>query len=343
MNHRKLISKEAWNFSKGKTGSKKLPRNSSEFVITQGFSIPVKIGRCISRYGKQVNVVTLDKFENPIEPPVKCSLRANLDHIVVGDIVRFSDDGESNIVLSVDDRKSIIERINSQGKIKLLAANIDQMIIVTSPKFKQELVMLDRYLITSELIGVKALIIINKHDLLQNNKKLKEFTADFYSRYNKIGYEILQTSTFNEKGFEELQDHLKRQNSIFTGQSGVGKSSIIKTLLPEEAIKIGTQRSHSPLGRHTTSVAKWYFLDNGGAIIDSPGIRSFGLKRLTSDELEKGFVEISKNAKSCQFRNCKHQTEPNCSVKDAVQQGKISSQRLNSFHYILNEVSLRNG
>jgi ribosome biogenesis GTPase len=239
---------------------------------------------------------------------------------------------EGGVVTALLERESVLSRPDYGGREKALAANISQLVIVTAPEPEPSEYLLDQYLVTAETMGISALITVNKSDLLSpaESEKLQRRLAV----YGEIGYPVIQVSARMEHGLDPLVEQLKQKTSILVGQSGVGKSSLVKALLPDQEIQIGRLSEATGLGRHTTSTTTLYRLPQGGYLIDSPGVRSFRLVRLSMDQLERGFREFAPFLGHCQFRDCRHKQEPGCGLKEAVEQGKVDRRRLENFLHL---------
>ncbi len=261
-------------------------------------------------------------------------LRRNAEPCITGDKVLWRlEKNNTGIVASVLPRKSLLARPEKNNKQKLIAANIDTMVIVTAPYplFSERLI--DRYIVAAELLNIKPIILFNKVDLL-NDELLAEM-KDYLSLYEEIGYTVLYSSVFMEDGLQQVSSELIDKTSMLVGVSGVGKSSIIASLTDVKDIKIG-EVGHS--GKHTTTTTRLYHLPEGGDLIDSPGVREFTLWHLTPDEIIKGFVEINAYAGECKFRSCQHNNEPGCALLAAVEEEKISSDRWDSYQEILHDM-----
>jgi len=287
-------------------------------------------GLVIQHHGKQAIIET---DEGTL---VDCKVRQNLGSIVCGDIVIWKPSLEGQgVILAIKERNNVLSRPDFRKRPKPFVANIDQIIIVTAvePELSQHL--LDRYLVILKIVNLPGIIVANKIDLLssENQKQINKQLAT----YENIGYKIIYTSVQNEKGLDELNKTLSNKRSILVGQSGVGKSSIINHILPDLDLRTNqlTQASH---GKHTTSSSILYHLPSGGDIVDSPGIRDFSIWHIDPKDIESGFLEFQSYLGSCRFNNCKHVNEPDCAIKQAVEENKISKERLVSYQQMLEEI-----
>ncbi|MCG8426142.1 MAG: small ribosomal subunit biogenesis GTPase RsgA [Chromatiales bacterium] len=282
-------------------------------------------GLVITRHGQ--NLVVADQQGRYIH----CLFRQNIGHVVCGDRVVWqptTEDGQG-VVTAIMERQSALVRPNFSGEEKPLAANISQLVIVIAPEPAPSQYLVDQYLVAAENIGIKAMIALNKSDLFDETA-LRQFERD-YSHYSSTGYPVIKISAKYEHGLDPLIEHLKDETNILVGQSGVGKSSLINALLPELDLLTGKLSEASGLGCHTTSATTLYDLPHGGQLIDSPGVRSFRFGSISKQELELGFKEFAPFLGSCKFSNCAHKQEPGCSLRQAVETGEISIQRLDNF------------
>ena len=294
-------------------------------ALDAGEEQPTAEGRVVIRHGASLGI---EQADGRI---VQCQTRQHIGHPVCGDRVLWQSTGESTgVVTALLPRISVLSRPDYSGRDKPLAANLTQLVVVLAPRPEPSGYLLDQYLVTAELIGVKPLIAINKIDLLQG-PALKAFLSDF-AHYEEIGYPLVQVSAKREHGLDALVERLNQETSILVGQSGVGKSSLINALLPDLEVETGRLSEATGLGRHTTSTATLYKLPQGGELIDSPGVRSFRLTDLTREELEQGFPEFRPFIGQCRFHNCTHDHEPDCAILAAVERGEILPQRLANFH-----------
>ncbi len=290
-------------------------------------------GLVIAHYGKRVDV------RDANGTVVACRLRQHLGALVVGDQVIWQFDVKQHgVVVAVEPRHTLLAQETERGETKPLAANIDQIFVVVAPIPNPNSYLLDRYLIAAEALHIPVTIVMNKKDLWHSDKELKKLVKAFIDIYKKAGYQVIETSTQLTKSMNTLLEQAKNKVSVFVGQSGVGKSSLLSTLLPTENI-ICADNAASLHGTHTTTTSRWYDLPQGGAVIDSPGVRHFSLWKIKPDELAKCFIEFQPFLAQCQFRNCRHLQEPNCAITQAVADGKISEDRWQSYQKLLSGYS----
>lgn len=265
----------------------------------------------------------------------RCAGRRKLGALVCGDHVRWqTGDHQDCAVIELEPRKSELARPDKNGRKKTIAANIDQVLIMTSPGAEFSTGLIDRYLITAENLGIHPLIIFNKIDVLEESRLL-EFKQQL-AAYETIGYPVILTSSKTAHGLDALLPYLVNKTSIIVGKSGVGKSSLINQILPDAEARVGDISEATGKGTHTTTTARLYHLpESGGDVIDSPGIREFGLWQITQHEVAHGFREFRDYAEQCRFRDCLHRGEPGCAVAEAVTQGAIASTRYKSYQRIL--------
>lgn len=263
--------------------------------------------------------------------------------IAVGDEVRcqIADEVSESapaIITEVLPRKNYLIRksTNLSRQSHVIASNLDQAVIAVSLYFPEiKLPFLDRILVTCEVYGIPVLIALNKVDLYRD--VAEEQMQSFLDIYTGAGYKVIPTSAHTGEGIEELRHLCRDKVSLFSGESGVGKSSLIKSLDPSLDPKIGKISATHLQGKHTTSLYEMYPIHGGGFLIDTPGIRGFGLVDLEREEISKYFPEMLRYADDCRFVPCTHTHEPGCAVKDAVDMGEISPERYNSYLGMLEE------
>ena len=273
----------------------------------------------------------------------KIRLRNNesTNPVAVGDHVRFesSSDILSDISLKnpaqiseVLDRKNHLIRksTNLSRQSHVIAANVDMAFAVVSLYFPEiKLPFLDRMLVTCEVYGIPVTIVLNKVDLYR--EEAPQAVADFIDIYTNAGYRVVCTSARTGEGVDELRSLTCGNVCLFSGESGVGKSSLIKALDPTLDPKIGRISDVHLQGKHTTSLYEMYRLRTGGWVIDTPGLRGFGLVNLEKEEISRYFPEMLKISENCRFTPCTHTHEPGCAVKEAVEDGRISPERYSSY------------
>ena len=289
-------------------------------------------GTVITHHGKELIVRSDD------DGTINCQLRQNLGTIVCGDRVVFEfldadSEPRTGVVIALADRDNMLQKSGFGGKAKAVAANIDQVIVVCSLVPKPNSYLIDRYLVAAENLPAKPLIVINKIDLLDDENE--HIVNDINAIYEPIGYRVLETSATRITGIDELQSMLAGATSILVGLSGVGKSSLVKDLLPDIDIRIGEISQASKEGRHTTTVSTLYTMPTGGQLIDSPGVRDFSPVNLDREQILNGFVELKPYRGQCKFSNCSHGDEPGCAITGALEKGEVSAQRVNSFRKML--------
>ena len=264
----------------------------------------------------------------------RCHLRANLPALVTGDTVvwRAGNQGIGVIVAQLP-RKTELCRPDSRGQLKPVAANVDMIVIVFAPMPEPHANLIDRYLVAAEHAGIRPLLLLNKADLIdeQNAPALNALLGV----YRQLGYPVLEVSAHHGDGMQQLQAQLDSHISVFVGQSGVGKSSLVNSLLPEVNLRVGPLSEISGQGTHTTTTARLFHFPGGGDLIDSPGIREFGLGHVSRADVEAGFIEFNDLIGRCRFRDCKHDREPGCALLMALEDGRVQQQRMNSYRSII--------
>jgi ribosome biogenesis GTPase / thiamine phosphate phosphatase len=289
-------------------------------------------GLVISRFSRHAEV------ENEEGKKFHCSIRSNIDSLVAGDRVVWQPTGiDQGVVLSRYPRKTILYRTDKRDENRPIAANISQVFIVVAPKPAISWILLDSYLVMAEILQLNIQIVLNKVDLpcLSVQRELIE-------SYQSLGYNLLFISKEDLNSHLTLQEALREHVSVFVGQSGVGKSSLIERILPHEKIQVAAISELSELGCHTTSNSRFYHLPGGGALIDSPGVRDFCLSSITPAEAIYGFREFRELASLCKFRNCNHQGNLGCALVDAVQHGKASRRRYENLLKIKSQLAIQN-
>lgn len=333
---RKIIS------SKDRSKYKKSDKDQLKKALQAEQKIPEHLprGRVISIASEGITVDADGRL-------IQCQLRGILKKektqlknlVVVGDFVRFEwlSDNEGAISY-VEPRTSVLSRADtlSQRKEHLIAANIDQVLITTSigvPVLRVSLV--DRYIIATQKEGMNPIIVVNKIDLLEmQSQHDNEVYQECVRAYKKAGIPLISVSTFTGEGLTELREAMKDRTSVFAGQSGVGKSSLINAVTGLD-LPIGDTVDKTKKGSHTTTTAQLIPLSFGGWCIDTPGIKSFGLWSLKQEDIQAYYDEIFELSPGCKYPNCQHLHEPDCAVKEAVDKGLISHLRYDSYQSLM--------
>lgn len=253
--------------------------------------------------------------------------------LVVGDRVSLEMHNDDGVIVAVHARRnSLLRRAPSKNRAQVLAANVDQALLVFAglePPLKQGL--LDRFLVACELAGIAAVITLNKVD-----QGLGE-AERMLSLYESLGYAVRRVSARTGWGLGAIRRLLVDRTSLFCGPSGAGKSSLLNAVYPGFRLKVGELSESTGKGRHTTSVAELMPLPYGGFVVDTPGLKEFGVWEISAPELEKAFPEIARHVEGCRYADCSHQVEPDCAVRAAVEAGAIDEGRYSSYLRILEE------
>lgn len=282
---------------------------------------------------------------------VKCRLRGvfrikgikNTNPVVVGDHVEFTMEKDgTGYILDIKQRKNYIDRKSTNlSKIShLIASNIDiAFLVITLKEPRSSLGFIDRFLVASEGFRIPVCLVFNKMDIY--NDEEKEKITKLSTIYKSIGYDSIFTSTFTGLGLKELKEKMQGKVSLFSGHSGVGKSAIINTVYPGLNLKIGEISTYHQKGKHTTTFAQMFPVAENTFIIDTPGIKEFGLIQYSKEEIRDYFPEIRQFNNCCKFNNCLHVHEPNCAVIKAVEDNKIAMSRYMNYLAILDDDDLK--
>ena len=314
-----------------------LDKQKKKEVLVEEVSKTALRGRVLGIYSEGIQVeVSGVSYRCQIKGSLKKGKQETKNLVAVGDFVFFEPVEGSNLIFRVEPRRSILSRADNllRRKEQLIAVNIDQVIItasILSPSLKPFL--LDRYIIASQKGNMDPIIVINKIDLLETEED-KELVDLCQKVYEDLGIPFLRVSVHTGEGISELKKKMQGKSSVFSGQSGAGTSSLINAVTGS-ALKVGDVVAKTDKGSHTTTTSKLIPIEGEGFCVDTPGIKSFGVWDLVASEIEHYFVEIKEASLRCKFPGCGHQSEPNCSVKEAIEKGEISPIRLASYFALL--------
>tara|TARA_B100001109_G_scaffold255896_1_gene262627 strand:- start:3304 stop:4239 length:936 start_codon:yes stop_codon:yes gene_type:complete len=249
--------------------------------------------------------------------------------VAVGDYVFFELEGEDAVIYKIQERKNYIIRksINLSKQVQIIAANVDQLfLVITLNSPKTFMGFVDRFLVGAEAYRIPVVLLYNKMDLIVTDEEKSEL-QNWKNVYDLAGYQQFEISVQEQKGLDQVQDLMKNKVSIFSGHSGVGKSSLVNALDPSLDLRVNQISESHQSGKHTTTFAELFELDFGAKIIDTPGIKGFGNVDLEKEHLAHYFPEMRLRMNECKFDNCVHISEPKCAIKSAVETGEIAESR----------------
>lgn len=336
MSKRKLNRRQAWRAEKIQQEREQRAQKKQRDLgrqVQSGELSSEQHGLVICRYSKHFEVEALEGDDQGIIH--NCVSRANIGSVVAGDQVIWRAGADhTGVIESRMERNSILERPDNFGNLKPVAANIDQMLIVIACEPQPQANLIDRYLVAAELMHIRPVLVLNKADLLtdENRSHIEQLTQ----AYVDLSYDLVRivSSRHQTPQLADLPELIDQRTSIVVGQSGVGKSSLINTLLPHAKLEVGALSAQTREGTHTTTKAKLFHLPQGGQLIDSPGIRDFSLWHIDTVQLQHGFIEIAAQLGLCKFRDCQHENEPGCAIHKALAEGDISQERFDSYERI---------
>lgn len=335
MAKRQLSRRQSWRIEKiqEERSARAAKRESRALEALQGGDLgEEQNGLVIAHFGVLIEVEALDGEQ--AGQVFRCNRRSNLPALVTGDRVVWRPGNQQNgVIVALLPRHSELCRPDMRGQLKPVAANIDQIVIVFAPLPHPHANLIDRYLIAAEHAGIRPLLLLNKADLLDehNSAHIDRLLAT----YRQLDYPLLEVSAQDGAGMDELRQRLDDRVSVFVGQSGVGKSSLVNSLLPGIDTRVGALSEQTGKGTHTTTTARLFHFPNGGELVDSPGIREFGLGHVSRQTIEEGFIEFRPLLGHCRFRDCKHDREPGCALLAALADGRIQEQRMHSYRHII--------
>lgn len=296
---------------------------------------PEQSGLIICHYGQQLEIEST--ATDTTGQIYRCFQRTNLPPLATGDRViwQAGSDGQG-VVVALQERSTLMSRPNQQSVLRPIAANVSIVAIVIAPLPQPYANLIDRYLVMAEHLGLKPLIVLNKTDIYEPERDAA--IAEMLGIYQDIGYPVIRISSHTGVGLDKIKAFLAQQTVVFVGQSGVGKSSLVNALRgasEDDEAAVGDLSSARDKGTHTTTAARLYHLPGSGDLIDSPGIREFGLWHMDAEQVFEGFVDFRPYAGACRFRDCSHQSEPGCALQAAVAEKKLHPQRLHSYFMLL--------
>lgn len=261
-----------------------------------------------------------------------CKYRRSVGRPYCGDRVMVGiADQDSGVVESILPRRNQFDRADQQLRRLTVAANLDRVLIVIATRPLPSRDLLDRYLLAVHSLGIEPLIVLNKVDLETEDRVGDHLTLQRLPEYRQLGYTVRRTSCKGPPGIEALIADISHGTHILVGQTGVGKSSLVRQLLPDLEIQVGELSRVTGKGTHTTTSTTLYTLPQGGQLIDSPGVWEYGLWRLEDSEVAEGFREFAPYFANCRFNDCLHVSEPGCAVKQAVENGQIAEWRFRAY------------
>ena len=332
MAKRQLNRRQNWRIEKiqSERAAPAARRESQALAALEGGDLgPEQYGLVIAHFGVTVEVEAEDG--GAIH---RCHLRANLPPLVTGDRVVWRAGNQANgVIVAQLPRRSELCRPDQRGQLKPVAANVDQIVIVFAPRPEPHANLIDRYLVAAEHAGIRPLLLLNKADLIDDTNAAS--IDALLDTYRQLGYPLLEVSAHRGSGMQELQARLDGHVSVFVGQSGVGKSSLVNSLLPGVDTRVGALSELTGKGTHTTTTARLFHFPGGGELIDSPGIREFALSHVSRQDVEDGFIEFRALLGRCRFRDCRHEQEPGCALLAALADGRIHPQRMASYRHIV--------
>ena len=263
--------------------------------------------------------------------------KRSLGPITVGDRVMMQPLGEDQArIEQLLPRRSLLTRPAHGGKIRPVAANLDQLVVILAPAPEPDWLLLDQYAAAAAHRDIDLLIILNKVDL----SGAKDLEGDALGVFRSMDYRVLSVSARSGEGLFELENALRDRCSLFSGQSGVGKSSLTNALLPDKSLKTQALSAKAGLGRHTTTAAILFHLPQGGQLIDSPGVAVFGLAEMTARQLSEGYLDFRPHLDGCRFGDCRHRDDLGCAVRAAAEQGLLSWPRYQRYLKLLDKMHL---
>lgn len=290
-------------------------------------------GRVLVSYGNQ-GVIETGSGES-----VDCRYKRSVGRPYCGDRVMIAGGIGDYRVEEILPRINVFARADHRGRKQVIAANLEQVLIVIAPEPAPSRDLVERYLVAAHSLEIQPILVVNKVELLNPDSLDDGSPLQRMPAYRELGYEVIETSCKTAPGTDALVPALRSKTSILAGQSGVGKSSLVNRLIPDLDIQTGALSRVTGKGTHTTTTTIMYELPGGGHLLDSPGVWEYGLWTLEPEELADGFIEFRPFIGHCKFNNCRHASEPGCAVQQAVEDGDIPDWRYQSYLRLLEQAA----
>lgn len=306
----------------------------------------MKRGIIIKSTGKHYNIKDLSSGElvvGIIRGKFKLNGFKLTNPVAVGDVVNYHMEGEVAVISTIENRINYVVRQSPRKMhfLHLMASNIDQAMVIATikePMLKQGFI--DRFLLMTEPYNIPVIVVFNKSDLWdEGDANVFHYLKDIYEA---IGYHVIRCSAVTGESIDEIKEALKGKTTLISGQSGVGKSSIVNLIVPDIDIKTQDISDYSGKGQHTTTFAEMHDIDSDTHVIDTPGIKTLGFNHLEVMDVSHNFREFFVASKDCRFADCTHRNEPHCAVKTAIEEGSISELRYSNYLQILDEIENQN-
>ncbi len=268
---------------------------------------------------------------------IDCKYRRSVGRPVCGDRVRILPQSEGGVVSELLPRANEFMRANAKMHKQVIAANLDQVLVVVAPRPEPSRDLVERYLVAVHGLGIEPVLVLNKAELCATGRLPEGSPLARLDEYRELGYPVYATSCKGPPGVEALVPALENRTSILVGQSGVGKSSLVNRLLPDLELQTGALSRVTGKGTHTTTTTIMYRLPCGGRLIDSPGVWEYGLWRMDQRELSAGFIDFHALDGACRFNDCSHRSEPGCAVREAAGNGSLRAWRYESYLRLLEQ------